>query len=50
MIPRHLDLIYKVNYYHLQDGEESLVAELPEKHIRFSQLMFVMSKIISGVS
>ena len=60
VLPRHLELIFKINFFMLQDFKDrvdfhtlsklSLVEEYPIKQIRFSNLSFVMSHLVNGLS
>ena len=60
LLPRHLEIIYKINYFQLQNLKDhvdshslsqiSLVEEFPIKQIRFSNLCFVTSHQVNGLS
>jgi starch phosphorylase len=60
LLPRHLQIIYMINYYHLKwlpdalkiDSLEalSLIAEHGERRVRMGHLAFVGSRRINGVS
>lgn len=60
VLPRHLELIYKINFFFIQEfinkvdsytlSNISLVEESPIKSIRFSNLSFIMSNKMNGVS
>lgn len=62
LLPRHLDLIYKVNFFFLEDlkskypgdGDKisrmSLVEEGPQKKIRMAFLSIVCSHTVNGVA
>ena len=62
LLPRHLQIIYLINWYHLQETEKagftdpdflanvSLVHEDGSKLIRMAQLAFVGSHCVNGVS
>jgi glycogen phosphorylase len=59
-LPRHLELIYKINFFLIENLRSkvdshtlsllSLVEEYPIKQIRFSNLCFVTSHLINGLS
>lgn len=62
MLPRHLDIIYRINHDFLSDVRQrhpgdselarrlSLVGEHGERHVRMAHLSFVGSRRINGVS
>ena len=62
MLPRHLDLIFKVNHIHIEHlkdryGEDwdriarmSLIEEGPDKKVRMSNLAIVCSHTVNGVA
>ncbi len=60
LLPRHLDLIYKVNFFMIEGmkqhydtnalREVSMVVESAPKQIKFATLCFVMCHQINGVS
>jgi starch phosphorylase len=62
VLPRHLQIIYKINWDHLQDTSKrgltdpdfvasvSLVHENGEKRVRMAHLAFLGSKCVNGVS
>lgn len=61
ILPRHLDLIFKINYGLIEElklkgcdshtlSEVSLVEEWPKKMIRFSNVCFVCSNVVNGLS
>jgi starch phosphorylase len=62
LLPRHLQIIYLINWLHLKDLTErgitdpamvvslSLIDESPEKRVRMGHLAFVGSRRVNGVS
>jgi glycogen phosphorylase len=62
LLPRHLQIIYLINWYHLQETERrglhepeflsriSLVEETGDKRIRMAHLAFIGSHTVNGVS
>lgn len=62
LLPRHLQIIYLINWHHLQEAERrglndqeflsrvSLVEETSEKRVRMAHLAFLGSHAVNGVS
>jgi starch phosphorylase len=61
LLPRHLQIIYMINYYHLKSLPDplrkpdslaalSLIAETGERRVRMGHLAFIGSRRINGVS
>ena len=62
LLPRHLQIIYLINWHHLQEAERrglhdpafrsrvSLVEESGEKRVRMAHLAFLGSHAVNGVS
>ena len=62
LLPRHLQIIYLINWLHLKDAGEhgelsheklssiSLISEGAEKRVRMAHLAFVGSHVVNGVS
>jgi glycogen phosphorylase len=62
LLPRHLQIIYLINWYHLQECEEhgqtdpallanvSLIHENADKRVRMAHLAFLGSHCVNGVS